>query len=300
MIEYIEYFKDHSYLSNVKLGKVFGVDEATIRRWNRKYGLRRVRIPRDIVEDYKVTLDSPVRLKLKDCAIFADIHSPLYDADLLNQALDDCDYLGIKDLIIPGDVLNGDELSQYQPKQESARWEVEKKHSVALLNTFGENFDEITYLWGNHDNRVLKGLYGYGCSFSEAMQAVYADCRTEVKDKVNFSNLDHCWLELPTGLWYVCHPASFSTQPLTVARKLAAKFHCNIMTAHSHHFAWGYDVSGKYQVAEAGGFFDVDKTAYLQRSTTYGQWKQGYFLFKDGMLIPRGQGLYFDRKERKV
>ena len=42
---------------------------------------------------------------------------------------------------------------------------------------------------------------------------------------------------------------------------------------------------------EIGGFFDSEKTQYLQRTTTYPKWQNGYgFIDTDGYLALEGQG----------
>jgi hypothetical protein len=65
----------------------------------------------------------------------------------------------------------------------------------------------------------------------------------------------------------------------------------NVLTAHSHHSAVGYAADGVHVVAELGGFFDARATEYLQRSTAYPLWTQGYALINDaGRLTVHSPG----------
>jgi hypothetical protein len=59
----------------------------------------------------------------------------------------------------------------------------------------------------------------------------------------------------------------------------------NVITAHSHHCSIGPGLDGSSVAIEAGGLHDKSKTAYLQRSTTFPHWSQGY-VFVDEDNIP--------------
>ena len=102
---------------------------------------------------FEFGLDRPFELK-GDWAVTADWHVPLYDAKLVNEFLDDAkDY---KNLLIAGDFLNGDSLSQYYPKQKSAGIEKEISEAKNLMEILCSNFTNIVFLMGNHDYRDRK------------------------------------------------------------------------------------------------------------------------------------------------
>ena len=57
---------------------------------------------------------------------------------------------------------------------------------------------------------------------------------------------------------------------------------------HAHHFGFKYDVSGQYIGLDLGGMFDVDKQEYLFKTgiTTLPQWNPGFWVYKNGKVIP--------------
>jgi predicted phosphodiesterase len=188
----------------------------------------------------------------------------------------------IKTLVIAGDFLNFDSLSQYDPKQQEAGLEREINEAVGVMRILLETFKDIYYIWGNHDARLHKAL-SYKLQFRHAMRLVFGDLGSAAIDRITFSNLDHCYVQGASGgvPWYVCHPASYSRVPLSQGRRLAAKHGMSVVTAHSHHCAMGPAENGKHIVVEAGGFFDAESTAYLQRSSTFPTWVPGYLILDE-------------------
>lgn len=270
-------------LTNVAIGEKLGVDEASVRRGLRKAGYvrRLTALPDD--GDF---LDRPIRHS-GPIAVTADWHIPLVDYAYVNRFLKHVKSEGYSTLAIAGDFFNHDALSSFDYKQASADLRTELRQANHVMAALCEQFDRIIFVWGNHDARFHKALQ-YQVSFSHAMRMCFGEIGEEALAKIEFSNLDHFWVNDET---YVCHPKNYTQTPLTTARKLAAKVQANVVTAHSHHAAIGYDVSGQFVCVEAGGFFDAGRTAYLQRSTTFPTWRQGYSLIDEtghiSMFTPR-------------
>jgi len=276
-------------LSNREIARRLGVDEASVRRGldtNERY------VPAEMVAD-RVQLDVPIRHSVEEqggIAVTADWHHPLSRYDLVNEFLDHAAELEIRSLAVVGDWFNMDSLSAFDNKQDAANLVRELEYSSATMERVGALFDRIYFTWGNHDARFHKVL-GYKVQFKKAMRMLFEDVAPNVIDKITFTNLDHMWVATPRGPWYLAHPKTYSSVPLTNGRRLASKMLANVITGHSHHTAVGHDVSGKFVVAEIGGFFDRDQTAYLQRSTTYPNWQNGYGVIDaDGRLHLRGEG----------
>jgi len=276
-------------LSNYQIAAEFGVDESSVRRGLRALGYQRHLVPLDIDDRLQLHLDRPIKIE-GDLMVTADWHIPLYDPALVNEVIETGREQGLTSLLIAGDFFNFDALSHYDPKQDGAGLAVELNESVAVMRVLLQTFDTIYYLWGNHDARLHKAL-GFSMKFREAMKLVFGNLGREALDRIQFSNLDHCWLDTGDQFdWYICHPQSYNRAPLSTARKLAAKENAHVITAHAHHCAAGYAEDGKKVVAEAGGLFDVTKTAYLQRSTTHPNWTQGFGFIKDGRLTLKSPG----------
>lgn len=248
---------------------------------------------------YGVYLDLPL-VVTEDCVVTADWHIPLFDPFLVNEMILDAKHAGLSTLVIGGDFFNFDALSQYDPKQADPSLEKEIEEGVEVMGTLTHTFDKIVYLLGNHDQRLHRSL-GYKVPFKYAMSLVFDKLSPEQRDKLYFSNLDFCYIDHGGKYdWRVNHPASYSRIPLTVPRQLAAKFNdSHIISAHGHHSAVAYAPDGERLLVEAGGLFDKSKTAYLQRTTTFPVWQQGYAtLAGDKLRVVTPGWTYY--KEREV
>lgn len=224
-------------------------------------------------------LEKPLILR-GDWAVTADWHVPLYDARLVNRFLDEAAERELYNLVIAGDFLNGDSLSQYMPKQKSAGIEKEVREARKLMTVLGKNFKNIVYLKGNHDYRYVKSNE-YRTDFVTAMKEVFegidmSGCR------LKFTNLDHVYINSNGQKYYVAHPTSYSKNPLNNPGAIAETKKCHVLTAHTHHCAMGWDASGAYVIGELGGFFSIPQTEYLQSTTTYPNWCNGYWFIQRG------------------
>lgn len=282
-------------LNNQEIADRLDVSEASVRRGLRKVGYKPYLIPGYARRKLDAVMEAPLRIDVTKAgagAVTADWHHPLANYDLINSFLDHAVEVGATNwLVVAGDWFNIDALSAFDFKDEqNAGLEQEMYGSNITMKRVLQVFDKVYLSWGNHDARVHKSL-GYKVSFARAMKMMFADIDTELFEKVSLSNLDHIYIDTPNGPYMVCHPAAYTSVPLTSARKLASKELCHVITGHSHHTAVGHDPSGSFVCAEVGGFFDADKTKYLQRTTTFPKWQNGYgFIDSDGYLAVEGKG----------
>ena len=226
-----QYATENPHLTNYEVGAALGVSEASVRRAFK--GHHRPRL------EHRVEIEKPVRLWLDhDIALAGDLHVPLTNWRFLNRFLADMKAEKVKTLGIPGDFWNADQASEFDYKQKTAGMADEKKLGTEVMTAMLETFDHVVFSWGNHDARYHK-LIRYGLSFTETMRMLFNDVPSKLLERVTFTNLDHFWI-VPyedEAAWYVCHPKSYSSIPLTQARRLAGKHLCNVITAHSHHHA---------------------------------------------------------------
>jgi hypothetical protein len=126
--------------------------------------------------------------------------------------------------VIAGDFLNFDSLSQYDPKQQEAGLEREINEAVGVMRILLETFEDIYYIWGNHDARLHKAL-SYKLQFRHAMRLVFGDLGSNwlLTGSPSPISIIVTFREQPDVPWYVCHPASYSRVPLSQGRRLAAK-----------------------------------------------------------------------------
>ncbi len=283
-------------LSNRQIADSLGVDEASVRRGLRAVNYNPHHMPLDTLEDFAASLDRPLE---HDTAVdgpiivTADWHHPLTDYALVNQLIDQAEEIGARNLLVAGDWWNLDSVSDYDNKHKEAGLATELRYGTATMEKLTEVFDRIYFTWGNHDNRFTK-LLRYELDFVRTMRLLFGDIAGVVVDRVEFSNLDHMVIHTPSGPYRVSHPAQYSAVPLSNPRRQASKYLMHALSGHTHHFAFGYDVSGKYIAAELGGLHRKDATKYLQRTTNFPHWNQGYaILDREGHLRMEGEGVSF-------
>lgn len=268
------------HLTNREIGDIYGVSEAAVRR--ALHGVKRPRLA-----DPGITIERPLVISVDaPVSVTADYHFPLTRYDLVERMLSEDQQDGVSGLVCAGDLLHADTPSSFDYKQDTADIETEQRTAAQFIDAAAEVYDWIVLSWGNHDARYQKRL-SYGVDFVKTMKMMLVDAKPESLAKIKWTNLDFVILDTDIGggdsitQWYVCHPKSYSSHPLTQARRIAAKELCNVVTAHSHHHAIGHDVSGRFTCAEIGGYFNKDITEYLQRSTQFPNWQNGR-----GLLYP--------------
>lgn len=238
-----------------------------------------MRLDSSDIDRLEFGLEKPLNLR-GDWAVTADWHVPLYDARLVNRFLDDAQQRGLYNLLIAGDFLNGDSLSQYMPKQKSAGIEKEIREARKLMEVLAQNFKNIVFVKGNHDYRYVKSAE-YRTDFVTAMKDVF-DGIDIGASRIKFTNLDHVYLNSNGQRYFIAHPTSYSKNPLNNPSSIAEVKKCHVLTAHTHHCAMGWDASGAYVIGELGGFFSIPQTEYLQSTTTYPNWCNGYWFIVRG------------------
>lgn len=236
-----------------------------------------------------------------DAIVTSDFHIPLHDPGFINAMINAARKHKIKKLIIGGDYFNMEDFSSYPPPQPEAAINVERRDGNLIMKTLLRTFDEIWFFWGNHDFRLTRKL-GFKKSFEECMEWMLCELTEEEKKRVHISELDHM-VYYPAGedglKFRVCHPKNYSDVPLAVGKKLAVKYNCSIITAHSHHCAIGAAPNGVDILIEAGGFFDKERTEYIQRTTDNHEWVQGFTIFEEGLPRVVSPTLGNDRQYRK-
>lgn len=282
-------------LNNIQIADELGVSEAAVRRGLHKAKYSPYLIPQPVLRRLDIALEQPIRLdvrKMGPGAITSDWHHPVTDYGLVNTFIDHARDIGATNwLVVAGDWFNVDSLSAFDFKQDDADLVSEIYGSDQTMIRLLETFDKIILSWGNHDARVHKAL-GYKVPFSTAMRFMFSDLDPRLfDDRIVLSNLDNIVIDGPRGPLMVTHPKAYSSVPLTNARRLASKHLMHVFTGHSHHTAIGHDVSGQFVAGEIGGFFDREKVAYLQRTTTFPHWQNGWgFMDAEGFPYIEGSG----------
>lgn len=224
----------------------------------------------------------PLVRAAEDVMVTCDWHVPLHDASLANAMVNVALENNIKKLIIGGDFFNMESFSHFLPHQPEAEFEREKYEGNYIMKALLQTFEEIDFIWGNHDFRITRFL-GYKHSFVECMKWVLSELDDDEMARIRFSDLDHMYLQTADRRFRICHPRNFSTNPLSVGRDLALKHGCSIITAHSHHLAMGFAKDGRSIVIEGGGLYSPEHTEYIQKTSKHHSWVPGFTMFKESV-----------------
>lgn len=258
--------------------------------------------------------DNPLTME-GDAIVLPDIELPFHHADFFNRALDLADAWGIRQAIVAGDLLHFDSLSSWQAnwvepehlpdrverKLMNMAMKMPRKHQEEIMATIvdieddldgggsgvskelerarkivrimTEQFDEIDFILGNHDDRFLKAVESQMFP-SELLRLVEAGDKWRVAPYY-FSNL------ISSGEKYqIEHPKTWAkTSPV----RLASKYRCHILQAHSHRWGWDTDISGSYWAINMGCIVDERRLPYAaQRHGTADGHALGCVIVRDG------------------
>lgn len=311
-VERVKQLRDEQDLTFAQIGSITGLSETTARRRYKSGVLTDVAesIEKDQlnelsdfpeVPDLDILVEGPYipenkepleRFKplriVGDAVVTCDWHIPLHDPALVNNMISCAELLDFRKLIIAGDYWHMENFGSFLPMQPEASIEVERYDGNLIMKTLLETFEDIYLSLGNHDFRLVKKL-GFRRSFEECMRWMLSSLSEDEWKRIHITDLDYMeYYPRGTGNlgqpeWRICHPKNFSTTPLTVGRKLAQKYNTNVFTAHSHHFAMGASPNGRDIVIEGGGFFNKNRTEYIQQTSNHHEWVPGYTIFIDGV-----------------
>lgn len=272
-----QFIEDSNRLDNEALMNKYSVSARTIRRWKQRIKESEEEIlATSFPESPSPVYDNYLRFNSERLMILGDVEMPSHDSDLLNMAIDLAIKLDIPDLIINGDFLAMDEFSTWAKtnyQSNSFRQDLELLKSA--INIFIKEFDTVTYITGNHERRLARQTNG---ELNIGMLLSMVD--------INYSDYTYCEVTSGGKEFIICHPEDYSRTPLAVPLKLAAIHHKNILCGHTHRLASGFDVSGKYIVAEGGFLRDPKRTLYKSmKLTSHPAWNAGFTILVGGHLF---------------
>lgn len=260
--------------------------------------------------------NEPLRME-GDAVIIPDIELPFHDADFVNRVLELAQAWNIRQCIFAGDVLHFASLSKWgadwrarQPngglsdaqeaklvrflrqlpkKYQDAGFDIVAEMGEAAagdgvsaeidvarreLEKFSQLFDRIDYVLGNHDARYLLALNSPMFAGDLLRNLALPEPKWRIAPYY-FSEL------VSNGeLFRIEHPKSAAK---STAYKLASKYHCHILMAHSHKWSHEFDISGKYHAIQMGHCVDERRLPYAsQRSTTADAHTLGAVIVRDG------------------
>ena len=212
--------------------------------------------------------------------VLSDLHIPYHDVDWIAKCVDVARTMGIKRLIIAGDLLDSKQLGKFADQSEhTLEDEVDQAHQlVAWLRS---RFEQIDVFPGNHDARFARAV-GNQISTTKLLEWACGNAAT-------IHSHHHVYVG---QTWLVAHPGAYSRVPGRPAEQLAAKFQRSVATAHTHKWALSFDVSGNHWIAEIGACANPRYFGYTHRELrTFPAHQQGALIIdsdeRPHLLHPR-------------
>lgn len=309
-----------------EIGQILGRTYDSVRERIRRLENRKDVIPDSIYPRY----DSPLVME-GDAVVLPDIEAPFQNADFFNRVLDLADAWGIQQAIVAGDLLHFDSITGWEAnwvqrgngglsehaerKLMNAAMNLPKKHQQSMMDTIVEIggemedgdpnisqelraarkcinalascFDNIDFCLGNHDGRFLKAI-GSPMFPEDLLRLV-----DQKSPKWRVAPYYYSVLETEGGKYQIEHPKTWAkNSPI----KLASKYRCHILQAHSHKWAFDTDPSGAYFAIHMGCIVDEMRLPYAaQRHNTADPHMLGAVIVRDGYPYLLGDRAPWDR-----
>jgi hypothetical protein len=293
-----------------ELGRTYDSVRERLRRLDGEFD----KIPDSVYPRY----NSPLVME-GDAVVLPDIEAPFQNAEFFNRILDLADTWEVDQAIVAGDLLHFDSISSWEGnwmdkgnnklseiaerKLMDAAMGLPKQHQHAMMDTIievsgevedgdpnisqelsaarkcvkamADCFESIDFVLGNHDARFLRTV---GSSLFPEDLLRLVDQANNPKWRVApyyFSRL-----ETEGGTFQIEHPKTWAKNSPV---KLASKFQCHILQAHSHKWVFDLDPSGTYYAIHMGCIVDEARLPYAaQIHNTADPHMQGAVIVRDG------------------
>lgn len=260
--------------------------------------------------------NTPPRLT-GDTFVLMDAQIPFHHAEFIDRCLTVCKRHNIRQMVLGGDAIDLNIFNEFAPNFENDdKRVIDSKSATALLdfaktlpsekrevleNMIGEaerengvsgeikesrqvlhsletHFDNILWIMGNHEQRILRILKKI-LPVSTLATLFGAD-----NPKWTVSPYYYCELESGGEEWRIEHPVNSGKGS---SKKLAQKFGKHIVMGHNHHFSITTEASGKYFAIEPGMGMDESRMAYSsQRSNSADTHVVGALIIHNGKPTP--------------
>ena len=230
-------------------------------------------------ELYQFDIGKPLSFGRIDAVICGDVQLPTTSLEWCTRVSQVGEALGIKRLIIAGDLFNLDAFSQYAPIYSQPSWAAEKAAARDLIAMWLLSFDHIYLFAGNHEHRLSKATGG--------AMGIHdlADMLRAPDDRLTVSHHGHCTIDSHRGVWRVTHGRNYSINQLTVAAYMADNEGQHIIHHHQHHCARGWSRSGRYEAIDNGGLFDQSMMGYATiEDSKSPKMQQGFCVLRGGYV----------------
>ena len=239
--------------------------------------------------------------------VISDPHIPFHDPHALAYVCEIAEMLGVRRLVVGGDLLHFDEISKYDRAGETVNWIQELTSGGRVIEALAEVFtDGIDIIPGNHDQRLEKLLAKMneskeGRKGIEVIASLLGRPNPDHAEDITYSLMAHFLGKagvtihtLPdvtiNGYWLVQHPGSVSRIPPQNERKMVAKHRKAVIQGHSHLFGVGFDESGQDIAFNCGHMAMEEKWRYVrERPTHFPRAVKGFGIIYQTPTAPQGR-----------
>jgi len=276
------------------------VNEAC-RRWSKRHGVelppkKRRYVPAP-VNRYGHEVPELIIPYSQRVIVISDLHASAHDVRPVEHALKVIEEQEIDVVIFNGDQLDNSYLGH---KGVRSRWAAPFEENIeqfaGVANAFYEAGARRFYaLQGNHCEKPMRGTDGeltypqwWDSAIAPSLDYPELFTVTHRFYLIMEPEIPAPW-PFPDGYrnfpWRFTHQKEYGRNPLTVAKRLATKYACNVVCGHQHHLAAGWHESGLWRVADAGTFQHRESAAYkVNRDTTHPEWNQGFLTLIDNKV----------------
>jgi hypothetical protein len=272
-----QFIEDSNRLDNEELMNKYNVSARTIRRWRQFIRQADQEIISTFPESPSPLCTNYLKLNYENCCIIGDAEVPDHDPEIFEMAARLGEKLGLEHLIVSGDFMSMDAFSAWPADNpQSCSFERDLNIAMKSIKIFLGNFDTVDYITGNHERRLARQNKGQN-NLGLYLKHIHG---------LQYSSYPYCELISGGKEILITHQEDYSRIPLSIPLKLAAIHHKNILCAHNHREAFGWDPSGKYWLAEHGCARDSSRTLYKSmKMTSHPTWQQGLAIIISGNLF---------------
>lgn len=271
--------------SSAELAKQFNIpvttvvdEKARLREQGNAVGYGRFPVSETV--DYTQAI---IRVKSDNFIVLGDCEIPDHDAELLEAAADIGEKYGIKDLVLNGDIVAVDWLSDwFKTFAVPATLDMELGPFERIIGEYCNRFERVFENEGNHERRLPHKVMG-NISIHHLLQHRFKNLQWT---RYSYIYVASCG---PNGkgddqTWLVCHQDNYSKVPFSVPLELCSINLCHVIAAHNHRLGKVRHKSGKFWAIEGGFCRDVNRTLYkVARKNRHPNWTAGFVMVLDGI-----------------
>jgi hypothetical protein len=237
-----------------------------------------------------------------DGMLLADGHCPFVSRAVLTKVVEVAKHLNIRQLFLPGDWFDFEDLSKFDFGGDQFDAMDELKIGKEMLQALLVHFDEIHLFRGNHEERLIKflkrvkramkkdeDLKKFEGIVQEALDGPGEDTAWHEYEKFLSSDKVHIYndawftMDSASGIPFrITHPSTMTNIPGNSEERLAQKHNSHIVGTHVHNYGVRVTMDGQKLAVRIGCGCDPSRVFYYnKRDTSNYKWVKGFgFIWK--------------------